>query len=218
MRLDYLEIKKELCSGVSAHFVVSDATGFRERGAFLPGEQALRTTTQVHGAEGAIVTSDFNIPEGDWLATYEKNLALGVFVADCTAILITGLSAKGRFVAALHAGWRGTAKGIIQRALEKINPDPSSCVAWLSPSISQNHFEVGQEVVEALSAESKYLKPSKPGYYFYDLKAYQKDELKRLGLSFIDYPLCTYEQPEFFSYREKQGSLDARHLAWVCWS
>src|SRR5690606_2483279 len=91
--------------------------------------------------------------DGDWIATTERELPIAIAVADCTAILLHGVMSSGQaFVSAVHAGWRGTAAGIIQNVVREI--EPQELKAWLSPSICQNHFEVGDDVKKALDPAS----------------------------------------------------------------
>jgi copper oxidase (laccase) domain-containing protein len=140
---------------------------------------------------------------------------IGVLVADCSAILISGPSRSyGNLVGAIHAGWRGTAKGIIASAISSL--DLSHFRAWISPSICQEHFEVGAEVVRAFSDEySEFAKEIGNGKFLFDLKAAQISELKKQGAEVFASSLCNFCQPEFVSYRRARGSLTERHLAWI---
>lgn len=173
----------------------------------------VKTAHQVHGIEG--VYTDHEEPkEADWLWTHHKHTPVGVFVADCTAILISGRNAGGNFVASVHAGWRGSALGIIEEAVRKLNP-LGKWKAWLSPSICQDHFEVGGDVLIAFGSSIEgYLKEGRPGCYLFDLKAWQRDELQRYGGEVVMSSLCSWEQPEFYSYRQGKA-MGKRHLAWI---
>ena len=101
-----------------------------------------------------------------------------------------------------------------EKAFEEI--EPGSVSAWLSPSISQKKYEVSEEVLRALGEKVEdFIESSRPGHFYLDLKSFQKSKLTRLGAITWCNPLCTFEQQEFFSYRQKQGALEARHLAWI---
>ncbi len=173
------------------------------------------TLNQVHGDEGYEVQETFHSkPEGDWLWTQKPNLKIGVYVADCTALFLSGKRSGMPFVAAIHAGWRGTAKGIIEKALETLSPD--SCKAWLSPSICQEHFEVGGEVLGALgNGVQKFSKSVSDNKFLLDLKAFQIERLQKLGVGVRHSSLCNYCQWDFVSYRRSRGNLSSRHLAWI---
>ncbi len=87
----------------------------------------------------------------DGLLTAERELCVAVSTADCVPLLL--YAADKRVVAAVHAGWRGTVKGIARLAVERLKNqlgcDPAQIRAGLGPSISQAAFEVGEEVVDA---------------------------------------------------------------------
>jgi len=85
--------------------------------------------------------------EADALITAHRDVLVTVRVADCVPILLA--SADGRIVAAVHAGWRGVANGILPktlRALGEMGVAPAGLVAAIGPHISAAHFEVGLEV------------------------------------------------------------------------
>lgn len=127
----------------------------------------LHTLNQVHGAAVRLVPWDearrepargpvaggFTAPpEGDALATRRAGIALGVRVADCAPILI--VDERSGALAAVHAGWRGTAAGVLRAAIgvlrEALGARPSDLRVGIGPSIGPCCFEVGEEVVEAL--------------------------------------------------------------------
>lgn len=84
----------------------------------------------------------------DALITDEPRQCIGISTADCVPVLIHDNVHQA--VAAIHAGWRGTVKRISQNTLsmmhEKYGTIASDCVAVIGPSISQQAFEVGNEV------------------------------------------------------------------------
>jgi len=201
-----------------ACFSLEDAAYLWE-GGLIDAQQAVIYKKQVHGIQGGWVDSESRSgEEADWLATSEAGLGVGVFVADCTAILLRGTTSVGKpFVAALHAGWRGTAKGIIQSCLETIRPSGALSV-WLSPSICARHYPVSEEVISAFGGDaSAYVTEKSSRGLHFDLKGLQIEKIrKEYSLSEVfSSSLCTYEQPEFFSYRQEGGKLKARHFAWL---
>lgn len=121
--------------------------------------EAFYSGQQVHGDEIAYadgVNGDPFIfgkifPETDGLLTDRANVALLVKYADCTPIVLFDPNKK--VVAALHSGWRSTVQRISQKAIRKMveefDCDINGIVAYLGPSIDQEHYEVGPEVYEA---------------------------------------------------------------------
>lgn len=127
-------------------------------GADLP----LATVRQVHGAGVHIVDERVLDAEGapagtasveaDALITRTPGVALGIFVADCLPILIG--DPVSRSIAAVHAGWRGTVRGVLGATLgtmrARFGARPRDLRVAIGPGIGPCCFEVGEEVVEAL--------------------------------------------------------------------
>ena len=115
----------------------------------------LYTLTQVHGDDILIVHQESDTharPEADGLMSRESGVLLGIATADCVPVLM--VAPEHGLIAALHAGWRGTLKGISQHAVKTLNNrwqvDPESVWVALGPSISPCCYEVGRDVGEAL--------------------------------------------------------------------
>src|SRR5579875_3695024 len=87
--------------------------------------------------------------EGDALVTDEIGKSIGVRTADCVPILL--LDCRHRAIAAVHAGWRGTAAAIVKFTIEKMKDDfdtaPADIYAALGPCIRDCCYEVGPDVV-----------------------------------------------------------------------
>lgn len=75
------------------------------------------------------------------------NLVCAVMTADCLPLLLC--NKQGSCVAAIHGGWRGLAKGIIENTLKDLPCANNQLMAWLGPAISQQNFAVGAEVKRA---------------------------------------------------------------------
>lgn len=104
-------------------------------------------------AEGFRVGDDgLHCPgEGDGLVTTTPGAVMVAFTADCTPVLLAaGSPARG--VAAIHAGWRGVASGVVVRAIESLvaatGVDVSEIRAAIGPAIGTCCFEVGEEVAQ----------------------------------------------------------------------
>ena len=156
----------------------------------------------------------------DGLVTDEPGVALTVFSADCTPLLL--YDPVRRVAGAVHAGWRGTAAGIAAKAAEKMRAefgcDPKNIRAAIGPCISQCCFETDADVptamLNALGAEAENaIRPVSEKYYV-NLKECNAIWLRRAGVTQIDIcGACTACQPErFWSHRRvgnDRGSLAA---------
>jgi polyphenol oxidase len=118
------------------------------------GVTRLASAHQVHGSAVAVHAGGWH----GWLrgqgidghVTATPGTALAVTVADCTPVLVWH---PGGAVAALHAGWRGTAAGILDRGLDALAAlgfPAAECGVWLGPSICGHCYEVGPEVLAAV--------------------------------------------------------------------
>ena len=119
---------------------------------------------QVHGAEvhvadrpasrAAPSSASAHAPVGDALVVAEPGVAVAVWVADCVPVLLCDETTHT--AAAVHAGWRGTVKGVVGSAIavlrSRFGADPGRMRVAIGPCIGPCCFEVGDEVVEALLA------------------------------------------------------------------
>jgi len=121
---------------------------------------------QVHGADvhvadrpasraaGAPSSASAHPPVGDALVVAEPGVAVAVWVADCVPVLLCDETTHS--AAAVHAGWRGTVKGVVGSAIavlrSRFGADPGRMRVAIGPCIGGCCFEVGDEVVEALLA------------------------------------------------------------------
>ena len=89
---------------------------------------------------------------GDAALTALRGVVLAVQTADCVPVLVADI--ESRAVAAIHAGWRGTAAGIVKiavtRIIEKFHIAPKSLHAVIGPHIGVCCYEVGEDVVQAM--------------------------------------------------------------------
>ncbi len=128
-----------------------------------------------------------------------------VMTADCLPVLLCDKA--GSVVAAVHAGWKGLAAGVIDAAVLAMDVPPQNLMAWLGPAISQQAFEVGEEVraafVDADQKAAAAFIPGQAGKYLADIYALARLRLNTLGIRQIyGGDRCTYSEPDqFFSYR-----------------
>lgn len=186
-----------------------------------PDDARCMTLRQVHGALGQrrFAGEGRFRPEGDWQWTTDRGVSLGIFVADCTAVLIEGKRRSGEpFLAAIHAGWRGTRSHILKTWIDEVLPS-DGWTAWLSPSICKNHFEVGEDVRRAFMPIFDRYAEDIGGYkYHFDLRRLQEDQIKSLGGNFYGDSRCTYCESNLISYRRDGPLLKKRHLAQISWA
>ena len=169
----------------------------------LPSEPVWMS--QVHGT--AVVNADLAgcQPFGDICIARQRNSVCVVMTADCLPLLLCDTA--GSVVAAVHAGWKGLAAGVIEAAVHETGVPPQTLLAWLGPAISQQYFEVGSDVRDAFAAADAQAAAAfvvgAPGKWFADLYALARLRLNALGITQIyggDH--CTYrERDRFFSYR-----------------
>ena len=121
-------------------------------------ELPLHTLTQVHGNALRVVGPDTSVeerPQADGMLSAAAGRLLGIVTADCVPVLM--VAPRQRIVAALHAGWRGTAKDICGRAIQALKTDwgvsPADLLIALGPSIGGCCYEVGRDIGENLSRQ-----------------------------------------------------------------
>jgi polyphenol oxidase len=132
----------------------------------------LLTVTQVHGSDLLVLDtpnpdfSHFQRLECDGIVTNQPQVLIGVCVADCYPILL--LDPEKRAVAALHAGWKGTAAGICRKGVsamvEFFGSRPSALHAAIGPGIGPCCYEVDEPVRGAFMAQGNGWEPfAQPG-------------------------------------------------------
>ena len=151
----------------------------------------------------------------DALITRLAGLALVVTTADCLPILIHDPIRAA--VAAVHAGWRGTAKRIAARALgamrEAYGTDPADCRAAIGPGIRGCCFEVDAAVTDSMAAAlpnwEKHARANRSGHWLLDLAEVNRAILEAAGVRadcIEDVGLCTScRNALFFSHRAEKG-------------
>ncbi|TSE27526.1 Laccase domain protein YfiH [Tepidimonas sediminis] len=187
---------------------------------------------QVHGTRVVPIGPDS--PDGleaDACYTQAHGVACTVLVADCLPILLA--SADGASVAAVHAGWRGLAGGVLEALVDAWPAvrDPAAraaCHVWIGAAIGAAAFEVGDEVwqafVQAAAADASAFAPSSaaPGRWRADLAQLARARLRRLGFERVQghdgsAAWCTATQPStFFSHRRDAARLGAAGRMAAC--
>ncbi|MEH6542653.1 MAG: peptidoglycan editing factor PgeF [Porticoccaceae bacterium] len=168
---------------------------------------------QEHGTTVVEARGDGEVRRADAAWTRHSGVVCAVMTADCLPILICDRDAS--VVAAVHAGWRGLAAGVIGSTVTALAVEPQHLLAYLGPVICARCFEVGPEVRErflegakdnvqrAGIAECFQASPARAGHYLADLVKLARGQLLALGVADIyGGEMCTVESPEsFYSYR-----------------
>jgi YfiH family protein len=171
---------------------------------------------QVHGARVAIAgpqDAGRTLPGVDALLTDSPGVWLAVHTADCVALLVVDPARPA--VAAVHAGWRGIASGVVPAALaglaEAYDTVTSRCLVALGPSIGPCCYEVDRLVANAMGGASWWPIASEPGgrgKWYLDLRAAIRSQLIAVGVDpgrIEATPGCTRCQPDlYFSYRRER--------------
>ena len=146
-------------------------------------------------------------PKADAIITNQKYLPIAVLTADCSPILI--YDNKRRIIAAIHAGWKGAYKGIINKVIKfmiKKGCKLNDMTAAIGPSISLKNYEVKEDFKKKFIKKDKknliFFKINKKKLYF-DLTSYIYNSLKKNGIKYIDVlKVDTFDiKHKFFSAR-----------------
>ena len=179
--------------------------------------------TQTHSTTLLKLESDTKHgQEADASWTTLKNSPCVVMTADCLPVLVT--DKQGRFVCAIHAGWRGLCDGIIEKSVTeictKLKVESQQLLVWLGPCISKQAFVVGAEVRDEFIAENHQAAQAFTVYqdrYLADLH-----QLARLRLApfkpaeITASENCTFNEAElFYSYRRDGKTGRMASLIWI---
>ncbi|GIX21584.1 MAG: laccase domain protein [Gammaproteobacteria bacterium] len=179
----------------------------------LPGEPAW--LEQVHGATVLDLDRDPAPPRrADAAFTRRPGVVCVVLTADCLPVLLCRRDAGA--VAAVHAGWRGLAAGVIEAAVAALDAPPETLLAWLGPAIGADHYEVDTPVYRAVGA-GPWFTPTRTGHWRLDLYAAARARLAALGVTAVwGGGHCTWRDADrFFSHRREGGVGRMASLVWI---
>lgn len=198
---------------------------------------ALQLLNQVHGigiveVGGRKKIANEIIPTADGSYTKSQDHVCTVMTADCLPILLC--NTVGTEVAAIHAGWRGLAAGVVSNAVKQFCSPATDLMAYLGPAISQQNFEVGPEVRQAFlfSSSPEHIQykinacftqsdskggASKSDRWMADLYGLARIALYQAGVSQIyGGDFCSYADAErFYSYRRDGQTGRMASLIWI---
>lgn len=173
------------------------------------------TLYQVHGAT-ALAVSAFvggaDRPKADAVVASMPGLAVGVLTADCAPVLFA--DAQALVVAAVHAGWRGAAAGIVEAAvaeMERQGANRNRIRAAIGPTINQTSYEVGPEfetqLLDGCPNNAKFFaRYDSDERAHFDLPGFVESRLVSAGIAEIERRCpCTYANESlFYSFRRSQ--------------
>ena len=189
-----------------------------------PEITAIRWGEQIHGRIAASIACEpgcrlqyaFCVGRCDALITAEVGVGLAVWTADCVPILMTGEGV----VAAVHSGWRGAAEDVVGATVHRFEIEygvpPERIQAILGPAISGPNYEVGMEVIDALTILGVDDRAWRRGQHV-DLRGFLRTRLLQHGLqpaAIEEIDLCTASSPELASHR-RDGKSAGRQFSLI---
>ena len=211
------------CASLNVSYSVGDATENVDENLRRVAEtlgttrEALFAAYQVHGREVAVVDADTpGRPRCDVLVTQSPEKTLMLRFADCTPVLLA--DPRRRVVAAVHAGWRGSAARAAGAAVEALRAvfgsDSRDIVAGIGPAIGPCCYTVGDDVRAAFSDRPHLFSAGKLDLWEANRQALLEAGVpaERIELAGI----CTRCQAErFFSHRANHGQPAGRFAALI---
>lgn len=183
---------------------------------FKPGFHQFVVGHQVHGSSVEVcegVGHGLHVKEGlDGHATRQPGILLIVLVADCVPVYL--LNQESKAVVLLHAGWRGTAAGVLEAGLTQLESfgktNRSDVVMHCGVSICGNCYEVGPEVIEATSGRKVDRAEN------LDLRGVLAEQAGKLGIGRVTTSswCAAHDEGRFHSHRSK-GALAGRMAAYL---
>jgi len=173
---------------------------------------------QVHGTRVVRPDGHGVLPPADAAYSRRPGVVCTVMVADCVPILLC--SRRGDEVAAVHAGWRGLAAGIVPRAIAAFMAPAHELLAWIGPAIGAAAYIVGSELRAQFVADdpgSAALFSAQPPGWRFDLSGLAARHLAQAGVRAVSVAgRCVYSEPAtFFSYRRDGVSGRMAALIWL---
>lgn len=188
-------------------------------------ELPVSTARQVHGVrvvEAALLGAPRE--DADGVITAGRGLAVGVITADCVPALL--LAERRGVVAAVHAGWRGAAAGVLESALALLHARfgvaAGEVDVALGPAIGPCCYRVGAEVQAAFTARTGSLTASAwtpaGGRLLLDLRRAARLLLEAAGVHLVEtVGPCTACTTDLASYRRDGGDA-GRQLSFIGWT
>ncbi len=177
---------------------------------------------QVHGT--AVQLAPWSgTPEADASVAETPGFLLGIETADCLPVLM--VDPRRRVVAAIHAGWRGTASGVTARAVAALRArgcDPGDLLAALGPGIGPCCYEVSPELRQAFDpGDAEFFRPGRNGRPHLDVRAANRRQLLAAGLRaerILSLDHCTFCRCDLYHSFRREGKGAGRMISFVGFS
>jgi len=185
---------------------------------------------QIHSTDGIVVSSkkrtkktkSFTI-EGDYLITNVRFVGLGVMTADCLPIVL--YDKVNQAIAVVHAGWRGSVKNVVLKALDRMTQEfgtkPEMLRVFFGPSAKVCCYTVKEDMLEYLE-DIEFIDrvvQRRSDEIFFDLPGFNKLLLESVGVKpeafQLQYNLCTMCEKSLYSHR-RQGKAAGRQMTVAC--
>lgn len=191
--------------------------------AFGIDTQRIFTVSQVHSDRVIVIDKPDATPEetktrkADAVITNIKGITIGILTADCVPILL--YDHRNGVIAAIHAGWKGTAQKIAKKTVnamnERFGTEPQDITAAIGPAIGLCCYKVQDDVVMAVGHIDKVTKPCE-FHWCLDLAKANHLELEEAGVAEIDSSgLCTSCNFHLFYSHRKEKGLTGRQLSLI---
>ncbi len=172
-------------------------------------DRAVAVVDDTFRGRGSRSASDA-VPASDAVVTRSTRVVLAVLVADCVPIVLH--DPVTQTLALVHAGWRGTVRGVTPAAVQEMSRlgcDPATIIALIGPAISGNVYQVGDDVIDAArsafgEAWHPILRPDGTGRFLFDLPRAARLQLREAGLAISNIHesgLATGPGTPFYSHR-----------------
>lgn len=174
---------------------------------------------QVHGTTAVDAAATSGPVPADAAYACQPGRVCAVLTADCLPVLLCDRT--GGCVAAVHAGWRGLAAGVIEQTVAAMGLPGAELLAWLGPAIGPAAYQVGSEVRDSFMAHDSRaalaFSRGGDGRWQADLYRLARQRLADCGVHAVsggDY--CTFTESErFFSYRRDGVTGRIASLIWL---
>lgn len=171
---------------------------------------------QVHGSHVHVCEISGKLDSTDGVISMDPSIVLSIQVADCIPLIF--LDRHRKEFGLIHAGWRGTAKGIVTEAMNKTSGKIDNMFFVIGPSIRQCCFEVGPEVAKIFP--EKYLVNGKGDRSYLDLQGAVIHQLIEQGVDtekIIDLEECSHCNPDNYHSYRRDGKKAGRMIAMAGW-
>jgi YfiH family protein len=174
---------------------------------------------QVHGNTVVDIDRTASGPTADAACSHQPGQVCAVLTADCLPVLLCDRG--GDHVAAVHAGWRGLAAGVIEQTVAALQAPVGEQLAWLGPAISAAVYIVGDEVREAFIARdpraAAAFQAAPNDAWHADLYLLARQRLTACGVAAVyGGGRCTFREAQsFYSYRRDGTTGRMATLIWL---